>query len=133
MNNQPEPTLTLTLSDLKRLSAVIAIRRVAMAAGFDPGVFKSRIRRGTPELTQAEAARFLDVIRAAGLEPVARGEWDASDYDIHTAIDPVHLGSYTKTPMWRASAQSKRGNKVVTAWGQTEESARKNLIAKLKR
>lgn len=79
MNNQPEPTLSLTLSDLKRLSAVIAIRRVSIAAGFDPATVRSRIRRGTPELTHTEAERLLSVIRAAGLEPVVKDEREATD------------------------------------------------------
>ena len=129
MNTEP----TLTIADLKRLSAVIAIRRVAIAAGMTPQTIKHRIRRGTPELSHDEAERLLAVIRGAGLEPVARGEWDATDYDIQTATEPTRLGSYTKAPLWKATAQSKRGNRVVCAWGQTEESARKNLIAKLKR
>jgi hypothetical protein len=57
----------ITLADLERVSLVVAIRRLAIASGMEPETLKSRIRRGTPELTQAEAQTIVDAMQSVGI------------------------------------------------------------------
>lgn len=45
----------LTLAEVERLGAIIALRRWFILAGLDPVTMRSRLRRGGPELTSEES------------------------------------------------------------------------------
>lgn len=61
----------MTLTDLHRMSAVIALHRVFISAGLDPSTMRARLRRGSPELTSAEAESIARVIADAGIKYVS--------------------------------------------------------------
>ena len=56
----------MTLSDLTRMASVISIRRLAAAVGMNPTTLKSRIRRGSPELTPEESQAIMAALTKAG-------------------------------------------------------------------
>lgn len=57
----------MTLSDLKRISSILAIRRLCTASGIDPSTMRSRLKRGGPELTRDEAKRIAESLESVGL------------------------------------------------------------------
>lgn len=57
----------LTLAEVERLGAIIALRRWFILAGLDPVTMRSRLRRGGPELNEQESMSLLNAIRNVGL------------------------------------------------------------------
>lgn len=53
----------MTISDMLSAKEVISWRRVFIAAGMDPSTMKSRMRRGSPELTEEEAKAIIKVLK----------------------------------------------------------------------
>jgi len=59
--------MIITLLTLKKMSAVVSIRRLALATGMHPITLRARINRNAPELTTEECARIVAALKDAGL------------------------------------------------------------------
>ena len=59
--------MIITLLTLKKMSAVVSIRRLALAVGMHPITLRARIARNAPELTADESARITATLKDAGL------------------------------------------------------------------
>lgn len=57
----------MTLSDLKRMTAVLSVRRLCHHADIDYDALRKRIRRGSPELTRSEVSAIRRALKSHGL------------------------------------------------------------------
>lgn len=57
----------LTIAELNKLGVYLKLHKVFLAAGLDPSTMRSRLRRGSPELTVAESDAIRRVI--GGVKP----------------------------------------------------------------
>lgn len=55
-------TGAVTLDDLRLMKGVLAIRRLANAAGMEPEALRQRLRRGVPELTDEESTALTKAL-----------------------------------------------------------------------
>lgn len=62
----------LTLAEVERLGAIIALRRWFILAGLDPVTMRSRLRRGGPEITTEESTSLVSAARASGVDLVVK-------------------------------------------------------------
>lgn len=53
----------ITLADLRAMKSVIALIRLSMLANIDPITLRVRLRRNSPDLTQAESVAIIRVLR----------------------------------------------------------------------
>ena len=69
--------MTITLATLKKMSAVVSIRRLALAVGMHPITLRARMKREAPELTMDESARILAILQKSTLttyEPIPKAK-----------------------------------------------------------
>jgi hypothetical protein len=59
---------SITLADLHRMSALVSIKSLAIAAGINVSTLHARLRRGSPELTAVEVDAIRTVLHSAGLD-----------------------------------------------------------------
>lgn len=64
----------MTLDDLRLMKGVLAIRRLANAAGMEPDALRQRLRRGVPELTDEESAALTKALAEHSLTPTPQSQ-----------------------------------------------------------
>lgn len=90
----------MKLADLKRISALVSIRRLALACGFEAIATRQRIRRGQPELSEAEAKRIVNVLEESGL----RYDPPGNRYDKAPTVSWIFSQPITGDESWEDGA-----------------------------